>query len=273
MPKRQVWVDELADLVVVPAVYEIRVQGRLDSDYWSQWFDGMTVTIVDGETVLRGPVADQSALYGLLSRLRDLALPLLSVTLLEVEGQEVVTGGLMAITRGLTATSRGPLRRQYQRLQKRERLAMAKRQATFNWGLIPIYLLLAGGLIAMTVYLSEDVRMHEALALTMLFISLGGLAYGFSFLRGGGWGWRIPAAIGWISALISLVVFVTDTGLVPVAMALSVLFFLAAGVLFYLFYWRRNEESLPLKGRPNVEWENLGERSPAERDVPPPGNA
>jgi hypothetical protein len=270
MPKRQVWVNDRVDLVVVPAVYEIRVQGRLDSDYWSQWFDGMTVAVVDGETVLRGPVADQAALHGLLSRLRDLALPLLSVTLVEVEGQEVAAGGLMAIARGLTATSRGPLRRRVQKWPQRERLAMAKRQTKFNWGFIPIYLLMAGGLIAMTVYLTDDVHMDVALALTMLFILMGGLAYGFSFLHGGGWGWRIPAAIGWISALISLVVFVTDSGLVPVPLALAVLFFLAAGGLAYLFFWRTSE---PLEGHPAVEWENLGERSPAERDVPPHGSS
>lgn len=61
-------------------VYEIRVEGRLDSDRWSEWFEGMAVIAgTDGETVLLGPVADQAALYGLLARLRDLALTLLSV--------------------------------------------------------------------------------------------------------------------------------------------------------------------------------------------------
>jgi hypothetical protein len=61
-------------------IYEIRVEGRLDGDHWEAWFGGMTVRAAEGgETVLCGPVADQAALYGLLSRLRDLALPLLSV--------------------------------------------------------------------------------------------------------------------------------------------------------------------------------------------------
>ncbi len=61
-------------------VYRIKVKGRLDSDYWSQWFDGMTVTAErNGETVIYGPVVDQSALHGLLSRVRDLGLPLVSV--------------------------------------------------------------------------------------------------------------------------------------------------------------------------------------------------
>lgn len=65
-------------------VYEIRVRGHLDENYWTQWFDGMTVVADDnGETVLTGPVADQAALYGLLTKIRDLALPLVSVNLTE----------------------------------------------------------------------------------------------------------------------------------------------------------------------------------------------
>jgi hypothetical protein len=60
--------------------YEIHVRGRLDQR-WASWFDGMTVsTDADGTTMIRGPVADQAALHGLLARLRDLGLPLLSVT-------------------------------------------------------------------------------------------------------------------------------------------------------------------------------------------------
>jgi hypothetical protein len=63
-----------------PAVYEIRVKGLLEGDYWLDWFDGMALHAEPGgETVLRGSVADRTALYGLISRLRDLALPLLSV--------------------------------------------------------------------------------------------------------------------------------------------------------------------------------------------------
>jgi hypothetical protein len=71
-----------------PAVYEIKVKGRLEGDIWSHWFDGMAVTPGEkGETVLTGLVVDQAALYGLLARLRDLALPLLSVNLVESEDQ------------------------------------------------------------------------------------------------------------------------------------------------------------------------------------------
>jgi len=69
-----------------PAVYEIRVKGRLVGEQWTQWFNGMRVTVNEtGETTLHGRVTDQAALYGLLSRLRDLALPLLSVTRVELD--------------------------------------------------------------------------------------------------------------------------------------------------------------------------------------------
>jgi hypothetical protein len=61
------------------AWYDIRLQGRLDPR-WAAWFDGMTLTThSDGTTVIHGRVADQAALHGLLQRLRDLGLPLLSV--------------------------------------------------------------------------------------------------------------------------------------------------------------------------------------------------
>ena len=60
--------------------YEIRVGGRLPSR-WAAWFDGLTVTAeTDGTTAIRGPVADQAALHGLLARVRDVGLPLVSLT-------------------------------------------------------------------------------------------------------------------------------------------------------------------------------------------------
>ena len=59
--------------------YEIRIEGRLDAQ-WQDWFDGMSVTLeADGTTLLSGPVPDQPALYGLLRKVRDLGLPLISV--------------------------------------------------------------------------------------------------------------------------------------------------------------------------------------------------
>ena len=61
------------------AMYEIRVEGRLGAE-WSSWFDGLMVQdLPDGETILRGPVADQAALHGILVKIRNLGLPLVSV--------------------------------------------------------------------------------------------------------------------------------------------------------------------------------------------------
>ena len=60
-------------------LYEIRLKGHLD-DKWADWFDGLTITRADnGETLLRGPVVDQAALHGVLRKVRDLGLPLVSV--------------------------------------------------------------------------------------------------------------------------------------------------------------------------------------------------
>jgi len=62
-----------------PMIYQIRIQGHLGSQ-WTDWFEGLTITRQDnGETLLAGPVVDQAALYGLLRKVRDLGLPLLSV--------------------------------------------------------------------------------------------------------------------------------------------------------------------------------------------------
>ena len=63
-----------------PGRYEIRLKGHLDSR-WAAWFDGLTLTnSSDGTTVIQGPVADQAALHGLLQKVRDIGLPLVSVT-------------------------------------------------------------------------------------------------------------------------------------------------------------------------------------------------
>lgn len=72
--------------------YEIRLRGRLDPR-WSARLDGMTLSTRDGLTVLEGPVADQAALHGLLHRLRDLGLPLVSVRQLEAEPEAAPTTG------------------------------------------------------------------------------------------------------------------------------------------------------------------------------------
>jgi hypothetical protein len=63
--------------------YEIRLAGHLD-DRWADWFDGLTITREgNGDTLLTGPVADQAALHGVLKRVRDLGMPLISVARIE----------------------------------------------------------------------------------------------------------------------------------------------------------------------------------------------
>jgi hypothetical protein len=62
-----------------PMIYQIRIKGHLGHQ-WIHWFDGLTITLEDnGDTLLTGPVVDQAALHGLLKKVRDLGMPLLSV--------------------------------------------------------------------------------------------------------------------------------------------------------------------------------------------------
>jgi hypothetical protein len=66
-----------------PQFYEIRLKGHLD-DRWAEWFEGLTITLVeDGDTLLTGPVIDQAALHGLLKKVRDLGMSLVSVSPVE----------------------------------------------------------------------------------------------------------------------------------------------------------------------------------------------
>jgi hypothetical protein len=68
-----------------PARYHIRINGTLDLR-WSDWFDGFTITHINGDTILEGLVSDQAALYGIIAKIRDLGLPLLSITKLDPNG-------------------------------------------------------------------------------------------------------------------------------------------------------------------------------------------
>ena len=66
-----------------PMVYQIRIKGHLGRQ-WTDWFEGLTITLEeDGDTLLTGPVADQAALHGLLKKVRDLGMPLVSVNPVE----------------------------------------------------------------------------------------------------------------------------------------------------------------------------------------------
>ena len=66
-----------------PLVYQIRIKGHLGRE-WTDWFGGLTLTLEDnGETLLTGPVVDQAALHGVLRKVRDIGMPLLSVSRVE----------------------------------------------------------------------------------------------------------------------------------------------------------------------------------------------
>jgi hypothetical protein len=65
-----------------PGIYEVRVAGQLNAR-WSAWFDGLELSEMAGTTCIRGTVADQAALHGLLQKVRDLGLELVSVTRLQ----------------------------------------------------------------------------------------------------------------------------------------------------------------------------------------------
>ena len=64
-------------------IYQIRIKGHLDQQ-WEDWFEGLTITLKEnGDTLLTGPVVDQAALHGLMKKVRDLGMPLLSVNRVE----------------------------------------------------------------------------------------------------------------------------------------------------------------------------------------------
>ncbi len=75
-----------------PVVYQIRIKGHLGHQ-WTDWFGGLTITLEDnGDTLLTGPVVDQAALHGLLKKVRDLGMPLVSVSPVkpaQADGSEV----------------------------------------------------------------------------------------------------------------------------------------------------------------------------------------
>jgi hypothetical protein len=189
--------------------YTIRVRGRLDHQRWSQWFDGMTITVQQGETLISGPVPDQAALYGMLARLRDLALPLLLVERIEGAGRSGFSHRSLVYWRRSCGGISRPL--------------------------VLLYLLLAGGASTLVVYVTSAGLLHTALALGLLFAGLGGGAYGLLKLDCG-WGWRLTALINGLAAAISLGIYMMAAGRLPVALGIALVLFAAAGLLTYLIY-------------------------------------
>jgi hypothetical protein len=190
-----------------PFIYEIRVKGRLSEEQWVDWFDDLTVISGEGESVLRGRAEDHSALYGLLGRLRDLAIPLVGVKVLDAEAQLRLARQSRRIDLAMTAV------------------------------LVALYLLLLGGLVTVTVFLAPVI--NTALALTLLFAALGGLTYGFS-VWSGQTPWRWLAYFLFVSTTVAFLVFIPVSGLLPPPLGIGVmLFLLAAGLVYGLASLRR----------------------------------
>ncbi len=75
-----------------PTIYEIRIKGHLGRQ-WTDWFGGLSITLEDnGETLLTGPVVDQAALHGVLRKVRDVGMPLLSVIRLQPDQADALDG-------------------------------------------------------------------------------------------------------------------------------------------------------------------------------------
>lgn len=198
-----------------PFLYEIRVKGRLVSHQWTEWFDDLTVTALGGETLLHGRAADHAALYGLLARLRDLAVPLVAVKVLDEEAQR-------------------KLARQGQRLN-----------LVTTGALIALYLLLIGVLTTLTVLIAPVT--NTALALTLLFAALAGLAYAFGLWSGQS-PWRWAAYLLGAAAAVTFLVFIPLSGLLPTALGIAMLLLLLAGGLVYLLSWLRRHAD-DIRGR------------------------
>jgi len=195
-----------------PFVYEIRIKGRLSNDPWTAWFEQCTITTAKGESILRGRAPDHAALYGLLGRLRDLAVPLVAVRVLDSEAQA--------------------------RLGRRSR----RYDLLVNGLMVAVYLLLLGGLATLTVLAAH--AMNVALALTILFAAVGALAHAF-WLWSGDAPWRWAGYAGWTAAAITFLVFIPLSGLLPTTLGLAImLFLLAGGVLYGLFVVRRHAQEV-----------------------------
>lgn len=80
----------LEDDMGQPIVYQIRIKGHLGRQ-WMNWFEGLTITLEeDGNTLLAGLVIDQAALHGILKKVRDLGMPLLSVNSVGTDPQNIL---------------------------------------------------------------------------------------------------------------------------------------------------------------------------------------
>jgi hypothetical protein len=91
-----------------PTTYQIRITGQLDSR-WADWFEGLTVTLDGGDTLITGPVVDQAALHGFLKRVRDLGMPLVSVSPVESGPSTTLGTGLADVANAKSEIGEGGL--------------------------------------------------------------------------------------------------------------------------------------------------------------------
>jgi len=189
-----------------PFYYEIHVKGRLDADRWTAWFDNLALQDIKGGTILRGTLPDRSALYGLLARLRDLAVTLVSVNVLDAEARR-------------------------QLFNKRKRYNLLD-----NLLLILLYLLLLGGLIALTTFASSAIT--PSLAMALLFAVLAGISHLF-FLWSNQKFWLYGSYLLWPASVITFIIYLSVEVLVHPALALAFLLFLIGGGVIYLIYFAR----------------------------------
>lgn len=136
----------------------------------------------------------------------------------------------------------------------KEDCVVEKPLARINWLSILTYLLLAGGLSALTVYLILEMFLDVTLAIALLLGVLGGIAYAF-FEYDEGRGWRFVAALNWLGAIATLSVYLVIAGWLHPTLAVAIYAFLAAGAILYVRFLGDRA-----KGR---------ELSPAQRDMPP----
>ncbi len=183
-----------------PFVYEIRVKSRLSGEQWTSWFSDLTVSTAKGESILRGRVPDHAALYGLLGRLRDLAIPLVAVKVLDADAQFKMARSI----------------RRYDLL--------------INGLVVLLYLLLLGGLSAITILVTPVIT--TTLALTLLFAALAGLAHAFGLWTGQPL-WRWTSYVAWLATAVTFLVFIPVSGILPTPLALAIVLLILAGGLYY----------------------------------------
>lgn len=235
MKKKDECIASAADLATQPFFYEIRVRGRLSEEQWMDWFDNLNISTARGESVLRGQLPDHSALYGLLARLRDLAIPLLAVNVLDAEAQRKLH----------TQTRRYDL--------------------LIDLLILFAYLVLLGGLVSITIFFTSEGILHTALALAILFAILGGLAFAFSMWSGKK-AYRWGSYLLWPSSLLIFLIFSAVSRLLPSALAIGIILILVAGGMIYLLYFLRGRAEL-MKDQ-IVEWESLKGETDGKDDHP-----